>query len=65
MIRCRGAVLGAAFVWVTFLFGGGALARPPAGGPAVGPAGPKDKAVLRIDSDALGKDYLETNFIKA
>lgn len=33
-----------------------ALAAPPA---------PRDKAALRLDGEALGKDYLETNFVKA
>ncbi len=37
------------------------------GAPAAPPArpGPKDKAALRLDADALGKDYLETNFVRA
>jgi hypothetical protein len=42
-----------------------AAAKPPAAKPPAGPPGPKDKQVLRIDADALGHDYLETNFIKA
>jgi hypothetical protein len=61
MIRGRGAVLAAVCSGLTLL-AGAAAAKP---GRAAGPPGPKDKAVLRLDADALGKDYLETNFVKA
>lgn len=40
----------------------GLLLSPPA---QAAPSGPKDKAALRLDADALGKDYLETNFVRA
>jgi hypothetical protein len=62
MNRGRGAVVVAAIVGGTSLTATRGLAAPPA---AAGPPGPRDKVALRIDGDALGKDYLETNFIKA
>ena len=65
MIRGRGAVLAVACSGFALLSGGVAAAKPPAKPAAAAPAGPRDKAVLRLDEDALGKDYLETNFIKA
>ncbi|HVY47822.1 MAG TPA: hypothetical protein VHB21_18165 [Minicystis sp.] len=34
-----------------------------AAGPAL--AAPRDKAALRLDDEAMGKDYLETNFLRA
>jgi hypothetical protein len=64
MIRGRGAILAAHALGLTLLSAGAAQAKPPARAAAEA-AGPKDKVVLRLDADALGKDYLETNFIKA
>src|SRR6185437_9811624 len=54
----------AAFVTTTLLVAGPGLAKPPPA-KAAAAAGPRDKAALRIDEEALGKDYLETNFIRA
>ncbi len=55
-----------AFAAATSLVTGAGLAKPPPKAPAkVTPAGPRDKAGLKLDDEALGKDYLETNFIRA
>src|ERR1700753_366217 len=63
MIRGRIAALSAARSAFFFLRGSLALPKPPARPPAT--PGPKDKAALHLDEEALGKDYLETNFAKA
>jgi hypothetical protein len=51
----------------TLLAAGSGLAKPPPSKPSAkgAPAGPRDKAVLKLDDEALGKDYLETSFIRA
>ena len=47
------------------LLAGGLVVSPAAADPPAPAAGPKDKAALRLDDDALGKDYLDTNFVRA
>jgi len=65
MDRGRGAALVAAILGSLSLTATAGLAAPGRGAAAQAPPGPRDKAALRIDEEALGKDYLETNFIKA
>jgi hypothetical protein len=62
-----GTSRGLAALALSFSVSLGAASPALAAGPASAPAksGPKDKAALKLDAEAMGKDYLETAFIKA
>ena len=63
MTRRRGLFLSLASTLAVCLVSGVGHAKPP--GKATGAPGPKDKVALKLDDEALGQDYLETNFIRA
>jgi hypothetical protein len=58
------AIVAGAFAAIALMLAGAGFADPatPAGPSA---SGPKDKAALKLDDEAMGKDYLHTKFAKA
>ena len=59
-------LLAVAFATAALLAAGPGFAKPPPKPTKrAAAAGPRDRAALKIDEEALGKDYLETNFIRA